>query len=235
MPPLVQSLVRFYHSSIGKKIIVAVTGLAMMGFLVGHLLGNLLVFGGPDAINTYAKKLHDLGPLLYLARGGLLVAVVLHIVTTVQLVRINRAARPQKYAVAKTRTASLGSRIMIASGLTILAFLLYHLSHFTWALGNQYRDPGIARYWVEPGIHNVYNMVVDGFKVWYVSAFYIIAMFLLCSHLSHGFGSVFQTLGLATPRLRQPINAAGYVFAWGLFLGNISIPLAVLFGIVKVS
>lgn len=233
MPPLVQSLLRFYHSSIGKKIIVAVTGLAMMGFLVGHLLGNLLVFAGPDAINAYAKKLHDLGPLLYVVRAGLLATVVLHIVATVQLVRMNRAARPQKYAVDTVRQASKASRIMIWSGLTILAFVLYHLAHFTWALGNSYRDPSIARYWVEPGIHNVFNMVVDGFRVWYVSAFYIIAMFLLCNHLSHGFSSVFQTLGLATPRLRQPINAAGLVFAWGLFFGNISIPLAILFGVVK--
>ena len=96
MPSLVQSLIRFYNSSIGKKIIVAVTGLAMIGFLVGHLLGNLLVFSGPDALNGYARKLHDLGPLLYVVRGGLLAIVALHIVCTVQLVRINRAARPRK-------------------------------------------------------------------------------------------------------------------------------------------
>lgn len=231
MPPIVSSLLRFYQSSIGKKIIVAVSGAAMMGFLIGHLLGNLLIFSGPEAINGYAKKLHDLGPLLYVVRGGLLAMVLLHIVCTVQLVRINRAARPQKYAVDTVRQASKASRIMIWSGLTILAFVLYHLAHFTWALGNEYRNPAFARYWVEPGIHNVYNMVIDGFSVWYVSAFYIIAMFLLCSHLSHGFSSVFQTLGLATTRTRQPIDLAGKLFAWGLFLGNVSIPLSILFGI----
>ncbi len=231
MPPIVQSLLRFYHSSIGKKLIVAVTGAGLMAFLIGHLLGNLLVFSGPDAINGYAKKLHDLGPLLYVARGGLLVMVVLHIVATVQLVRINRAARPQKYAIDTVRQASKSSRIMIWSGLTILAFVIYHLAHFTWALGNEYRNPANLRYWTASGIHNVYQMVVDGFRVWYVSLFYIIAMFLLCSHLSHGFSSVFQTLGLATPRTRQPIHVAGHVFAWGLFLGNISIPLAILFGL----
>ena len=231
MPPLVQYLIRFYQSSIGKKIIVALTGAALMGFLVAHLLGNLLIFSGPEAINGYAKKLQDLGPLLYVARAGLLLFVVFHIVCTVQLVKINRAARPQKYAVDTVRQATKSSLIMIWSGLTILAFVLYHLAHFTWALGNEYHNPGIARYWVEPGVHNVYNMVIDGFRVWYVSAFYIIAMFLLCSHLSHGFSSIFQTLGLATPRTRQPINVAGKLFAWGLFLGNISIPLSILFGI----
>lgn len=231
MPPIVQSLIRFYDSSIGKKLIVAVTGAGMMAFLVGHLLGNLLIFRGPAAINAYAKGLHDLGPLLLVARAGLLVMVVLHIVATIQLARINRAARPQKYAVPATRKASKASRTMVLSGLTILFFLLYHLAHFTWALGNDYRNPSFARYWVEPGIHNVYNMMIDGFSVWYVSAFYIIAMFLLCSHLSHGFSSVFQTIGWATPRTRKPIGAAGHIFAWGLFLGNISIPLAILTGL----
>lgn len=233
MPSLVQSLIRFYNSSIGKKIIVAVTGLAMIGFLAGHLLGNLLVFSGPDALNGYARKLHDLGPLLYVVRGGLLAIVALHIVCTVQLVRINRAARPRKYAVDTVRQASKSSRIMIWSGLTILSFIIYHLAHFTWALGNEYRNPAVARYWVEPGVHNVYNMVVDGFRVWYVSLFYIISLLLLTSHLSHGFASVFQTLGLATLRTRRPIAVAANLFAWGWFLGNLTIPVAVLFGLVS--
>lgn len=233
MPPLVQSLIRFYQSSIGKKILVAVTGLAMIGFLAGHLLGNLLIFSGPEALNGYAKKLHDLGPLLYVIRAGLLATVVLHIVCTIQLVRKNRAARPQKYAVNTVRQASKSSRIMIWTGLTILSFIIYHLAHFTFALGNEYRNPSNARYWVEPGIHNVYRMVVDGFKVWYVSLFYIISLLLLTSHLSHGFASVFQTLGLSTLRTRRPIAVAGNLFAWGWFLGNLTIPLAVFFGLVS--
>lgn len=233
MPPIVQSVVRFYRSSIGKKIIVALTGLAMIGFLAGHLLGNLLIFAGPQAINTYAKKLHELGPLLYVIRGSLLAIVVLHILCTIQLVRINRAARPQKYAVETVRQASRSSLIMIWSGLTVLAFILYHLAHFTWALGNDYRDPSNLRYWVEPGIHNVYNMVVDGFRVWYVTAFYILSLALLTSHLSHGFASVFQTLGLSTTGVRQPIQVGGQILVWVWFLGNLSIPLAILTGLVS--
>ena len=230
MPPIVQSLVRFYQSSIGKKTIVAVTGIGLMLFLVGHLLGNLLVFAGPDALNAYGKKLHDLGPLLWVARIGLLVMVAAHIIATIQLTRMNRAAKPVKYAIEKTRQASRASLTMIWSGLTILTFLVYHLLHYTIKGTNGYRT-GNPRYELADGSHNVYNMVIDGFSVWYVSAFYIIAMFLLCSHLSHGFSSVFQTLGLTTPKTRKPIGLAGHLYAWGLFLGNISIPLAVLTGL----
>ena len=233
MSPIVQSLVRFYQSSIGKKFIVALTGIGLIGFLVAHLLGNLLVFAGPEALNGYAKKLHDLGPLLYVARAGLLAMVVVHIAATIQLVRMNRAARPQKYAVDTVRGASKASRTMIWSGLTVLAFIVYHLAHFTWALGNDYRDPGNPSYWLSNGSHNVYKMVIDGFSVWYVSVFYIIALFLLGTHLSHGFSSVFQTLGLATKRTRQPLRVAGKLFAWGWFAANLTIPLAVFFGLIS--
>lgn len=231
MPPIVQSLCRFYHSSIGKKIIVAVTGLALMGFIVGHLLGNLQIFLGPDTINAYAKKLHDLGLLLWVARFGLLAMVVIHIAVTIQLTRQNKTARKQQYAVDGNRQASKASLTMIWSGLTILVFLIYHLMHFTITRTNGYYDASVSRYWLPDGSHNVYNMMIDGFSVWYVSAFYILGMFLLCRHLSHGFASVFQTLGLATPRLRQPIRVASLIFAWGVFAGNVSIPLAVLSGL----
>lgn len=228
MPPIVQSLCRFYHSSIGKKIIVALTGAGLMGFILGHLLGNLQIYLGAEHINSYAKKLHDLGPLLWVVRTGLLAIVVVHIVATVHLTRQNKAARGHKYAVHATRQATKSSRIMIWSGLTILVFLVYHLLHFTVNRGNGYYEPATARYWLEDGSHNVYNMMIDGFRVWYVSAFYILGMFLLCSHLGHGFASVFQTLGLATPRLRRPIAVAAQIFAWGVFVGNVSIPLAIL-------
>lgn len=229
--PLLQSLVRFYHSSIGKKIIVAVTGVVLMGFLVGHLLGNLLVFSGPEALNAYARGLHEMKGLVWVARIGLLASVALHVVATVQLTRQNRAAKPQKYAVNATRKATRASRTMIWTGLTILAFVIYHLTHYTIGGANGYRDPANPRYFLPDGSHNAYNMVIDGFSVWYVSAFYIIALFLLCSHLSHGFASVFQTLGLATPRTRKAIGIASHVYAWGLFIGYTSIPLAILLGL----
>lgn len=231
MPPLVQSAIRFFQSSIGKKFVVAATGIGLMLFLIAHLLGNLLIHQGPDAINAYARKLRELGPLLWVARIGLIVAVVLHIVFTVQLNRENRSARSRQYAIRQTRQASRASLTMIWTGLTILAFVIYHLMHYTFGIGNIYRDPAALRYHLPDGSHNVYNMMVDGFRVWYVSAFYIVALFLLCTHLSHGFSSVFQTLGITTPRTRGLIAAAGHIFAWGLFAGYISIPLSVLAGI----
>lgn len=233
MPPIVKSILRFYQSSIGKKIIVAVTGLALVLFVIGHMVGNLLVFGGPDALNAYAKKLADLGPLLWLARGGLLVAVVLHIVCTVQLTVANKAARPQPYGVQATRKASRASLTMIFSGLTILVFVIYHLMHYTWGVMNHYYDHQNPRYYLPNGDHNVYNMVVDGFGWLPASLFYILAMALLFRHLSHGFASIFQTLGFTTPKSRPVIELTSKAVAFALFAGNTLMPLAILFGYVK--
>jgi succinate dehydrogenase / fumarate reductase, cytochrome b subunit len=232
MKSLIQSVLAFYQSSIGKKFIVAVTGVALLLFLAGHLLGNLLIFRGPEAINSYAKWLHSLGGLLWVARIGLLVCVVLHVVATIQLVRANRAARPVEYGCQKTRRASKASRSMIWSGSIVLAFVIYHLMHFTLGVRNGFHDPTNARYFTD-GVHNVYNMVVDGFNWVPAALFYIFAMALLCLHLSHGFSSAFQTLGLTTPRTRTAIDLGGKAYAVALFLGNISIPISVLMGIVK--
>lgn len=233
MPPIVKSIARFCQSSIGKKILVAITGAMMILFLVGHLLGNLLVFGGPEALNGYAKKLHDLGPLLWVARLGLLAAVVVHIVLTIQLTIANRAARQQPYGVEVTRRASQASRTMIMSGLTILFFLIYHLMHYTWGVANDYYNPENTRYFLPNGDHNVYNMVVDGFRWAPASLFYIVAMGLLFMHLSHGFASVFQTLGFSSQKSRPVIELTGKVVAGVLFAGNALMPISILFGWVK--
>ncbi len=231
MPVILKSLIRFSQSSIGRKILVALTGLLLAGFLVAHLLGNLLVYAGADAMNAYAKKLHDLGPLLIVARVGLVVLVVVHIVYTVQLTRANRAARPAQYAVNTVQKATRASRSMILSGLTILAFVVYHLAHYTWGVANHYHDPSNARYWVGAD-HNAYQMVVDGFGVWYVSLFYIIAMALLFMHLSHGLSSLSQTLGITTARTRGLIDITARGIAFLLFAGFASIPVAVMSGLV---
>jgi succinate dehydrogenase / fumarate reductase cytochrome b subunit len=230
MNSLWTSLTRFYNSSIGKKIIVALTGVAMLLFLAGHLLGNLLVFKGPDAINAYAKWLHGLGGALLMARLGLLAAVVLHVVATIQLVKQNRAARPVAYGCPATRRATKASRTMILSGLVILSFVIFHLMHYTWGVRNNYYDPGNMRYHLPSGDHNVYNMLVDGFNWVPASIFYLISIGLLCMHLSHGFSSAFQTLGLTTRGTRSFLDLAGKVYAVGIFVGYASIPLAILFG-----
>ena len=225
-------LTNFYGSSIGKKIIVAVSGLFLLLFLLAHLIGNLLIYAGQEAINEYAVWLKELGhgSMIWIARFGLLALIVAHVVTTIALVRQNKAARPQRYAHEATVQASGSSRIMIWSGIIILVFVVYHIMHFTLGIGNEYYAGG---YEMSDGHHDVYKMVIDGFSVWYVSAFYIFSMALLCSHLSHGFSSVFQTLGLRTERTWPIIRGAGLIYAAVIFFGNISIPISVMTGFVK--
>ncbi len=230
-----KSLVAFYASSIGKKLIVAITGIALLLFLAGHMTGNLLIYFGPDAINEYGVWLRELGhgSMIWIARFGLLVCFVGHVLTTILLVRQNRAARGEiRYQHEATIQASNASRTMIISGIIILAFLIYHLMHFTFGVANEYYTAG-GPYELANGHHNVYKMVVDGFSWVPASIFYIVSMALLCFHLSHGFASVFQTLGLRTDRSWPLITAVGKLYAAAIFIGNVSIPLSILTGIVS--
>lgn len=229
MSPLLTSCKTFLGSSIGKKLLVALTGAVLVLFLLGHMIGNLLIFAGPRAINEYGHFLHTFlhGGGVWIARAGLLACAVVHIVLTIQLTRGNRAAREQRYGVAATLRASRSSRIMILSGLTILAFLIYHLLHFTVHAGNDYGSYLTTLDGEQ--VHNVYKMVVAGFSWFPAAAFYVIAMGLLCSHLSHGVSSMFQTLGLATERSRPLLDTVGKAYAALIFLGNCSIPVAIYF------
>lgn len=231
MSSLFDPITRFYASSVGKKLVVAVTGLLLVVFILGHMAGNLLIFAGQDAINEYGHMLHTMGHggMVWVARIGLLAAVTLHIVATVQLTIQNRAARTEAYGKEATRVATPASRIMIYSGLTVLAFLIYHLLHFTARVGNDYDSYRTMLNGVE--VHDVYRMVIAGFSWWPASVFYIVAMLLLCNHLSHGVSSLFQTLGLATNRTWPLFQKAGHVFALVVLIGNCSIPIAIwLFG-----
>lgn len=229
MSAVFDSLSRFYASSIGKKILVALTGLILFGFVVGHMIGNLLIFVGKDAINEYGHMLQTAlhGGGVWIARFGLLAAVVIHILATVSLTRANRAARTAAYAQHKAQVSSASSRIMIWSGLTILAFIVYHLLHFTVRVGNDY-----ATYKTTlegHTVHDVYRMVIAGFSWFPAVLFYIIAMALLTSHLSHGFSSLFQTLGIATDKSEPLFKKLGYLFAGLILIGNCSIPIAIYF------
>ena len=234
MSAVFDSLARFSGSSIGKKILVAVTGAILAVFVLGHMIGNLLVFAGPDAINEYGHMLQTAlhGGGVWIARLGLLAALAIHVVATVQLTRANRAARLDRYGREATRVASSSSRVMIWSGLTVLAFVVYHLLHFTVRAGNEYNNPKLYSYDLHgETVHNVYKMVIDGFSWGPASAFYIVAMVLLCSHLSHGVASLFQTLGLATNRTWPLFQKLGRAFALLILVGNCSIPVAIwLFG-----
>ena len=174
--------------------------------------------------------MHSLGKLLWVARLGLIAAVVVHIVLTAQLVIENRMARHSDYAYKATVEASTASRTMIYSGTVILAFLLFHLSHFTVTIFNEF---GTDKYLDSEGRRDVYRMLKDGFGVPWVSLFYIVAVGLLCMHLSHGFASVFQSLGLSSNRFRPVVEIGGRIFSAALFLGYSSIPVAFWTGILK--
>lgn len=234
MNSLGNSLCRFWHSSIGKKIVVAVTGAMLILFLIGHVTGNLLVFAGREAMNDYAEFLLHMGhgTGIWVARIGLLIAFVLHIFATVSLVRQNRAARDVEYACKETVQASKSSRIMIWSGLTVLAFVVFHILHFTVRIDSELKhlvDP------LKAGRHDTFGMVIQGFQNPLVVAFYVIGISLLCSHLSHGIASVFQTLGLRSRKVAGAEKKLGLVIAILLWLGFLSIPVSVLIGVLPDS
>ena len=210
--------------------IVAVTGVILILFVIGHLLGNLQIFLGPAWINGYAEHLRDLGPFLWVIRASLLVVVLLHIYYTIRLAVENRRARPERYRRKDTVKATLASRSMVLSGLVLLAFIVFHLLQFSFRT----TDPRFAILPKDPlGRYDVYSMMVLGFSNPLVSGFYILAMFLLALHLSHGSSSFFQSLGLNNQKLTPRLARAGRIFAWLLFAGYSSIPAAVLFGWVK--
>jgi len=228
MNVLSRTLCSFWSSSIGKKTIVALTGIVLLLFLPGHLIGNLLVFLGPDAINEYGVFLHEAGhgALVWVARVVLLTCFVVHIVATVQLTRQNRASRTP-YAVEATVQASHSSRLMIWSGLTILLFVLYHLLHFTVRTMHDFDGPAYQTTIEGQPAQNVYKMMIDGFSWAPATLFYIIAITCLCSHLSHGVASVFQTLGFRSRKSSQAIKIFGNLYALAIWVGFLSIPIAI--------
>ena len=215
------SLCAIWNSSIGKKLLVALTGLVLVLFLAGHLAGNLLIFVGEKDFNEYAEMLHTMlhGAGVWIARVVLLTCLVIHVVATISLTRMNRAASP-KYVHEKTIQASRSSLIMIWSGLTILAFVIFHILHFTVRV-----DAGLS----EIAKTNPHQMVILGFSNGLVVAFYVIAMTMLCSHLEHGVASIFQTLGLRSKKSAPLITIVSKAYAVLIWVGFLSIPIAIYF------
>lgn len=238
MNALTRCLNTYWTSSIGKKLVVAISGLFLVLFLAGHLIGNLVVFMGPEAFNSYAYFLHHMlhGCGIWLFRAVMLVMLAAHVIATILLTKQNRAAR-KPYEHEATIQASVSSRKMILSGLTILAFFVYHMLHFTVRVGS-YASFNGERYettlhGVEGHVHNAWLMVIDGFSNPLVSGFYILAMTLLASHLSHGFQSIFQTFGFRSKRSSDAIKHLSIAYAAFIYLGFISIPIAILLGFGK--
>jgi succinate dehydrogenase / fumarate reductase cytochrome b subunit len=229
MNALTRSASAYWNSSIGKKLVVAITGLAMVLFLAGHLTGNMLIYAGKEAFDEYAKFLHEAGhgALIWVARIGLLVVLVLHVWATILLTRENKAAR-QAYEYKATIQASKSSRIMIWSGLTVLAFIVFHILHFTVRTNSHLAE--IAK-------ESPYEMVIAGFSGGFLQAlvvlFYVIAMTLLCSHISHGVASMFQTLGFRSKKAASLIQCISLGYAVVIWVGFVSIPVAILLGFVK--
>ncbi len=210
--------------------IAAITGIILILFVIGHLLGNLQIFLGPDWINGYSQHLRDLGSILWIIRILLLTTVIVHIYVTIRLAIDNRRARPEAYIDKQHVKATFASRHMVMSGLIVLAFIIYHIAHFTVRV----TDRRFALLKADPLNHyDVYSMMVYGFQSIYVSSFYVLGLFLLALHLSHGSSSFFQSLGLNNKTLTPRLAFGGRVFAWLLFLGYTSIPIAVLLGLVK--
>ncbi|MCG3149149.1 MAG: hypothetical protein PCFJNLEI_02608 [Verrucomicrobiae bacterium] len=222
-------LLRLAKSSLGKKYLMAFTGFGLFGFVVMHMLGNLQVFLGPDAINKYAHFLKSTPELLWGARLGLLAMVTVHFCVGIALAIENMQARDQEYAVKRAVKATLASRTMVVSGLIVLSFIIYHLAHYTLlTIHPEYRNLHD-----DLGRHDVYRMIVLGFSSPSVVSFYVISVGLLCFHLSHGIGAMFQSLGLKNEAYVERIDCLAKIVAVGLFIGYISIPLAVQIGMVK--
>jgi succinate dehydrogenase / fumarate reductase cytochrome b subunit len=212
---------------------MAITGFIWFGFVIAHMLGNLQVYQGPEKLNTYAKFLKDLGPLLWVARAGLFVAFFGHVIVAIMLKRQNSAARPVSYSKDSTIQASKASTTMIYSGLLLLTFLVYHLLHFTLGVTNP--DHFANDYILKNGdvVHDVYAMVILGFQQPVVSIAYIVFMFFLALHFSHALGSMFQSLGIAAPKHNPRLQKLATTLAIIVFVGNTSMPLSILLGLVK--
>jgi succinate dehydrogenase / fumarate reductase cytochrome b subunit len=216
--------VTFWQSTNGKKVVMAVTGAMMFLFVIGHMLGNLQIFEGPARINAYGHFLHNLGELLWIERGVLTLAIILHITATVQLALRSKAARPVGYSRKEAINSSYASRTMYWSGPIVLAFIIFHLLQFTAG----YIHP--ESQFIEG---DVYHNIVAGFQVWWVSVWYIVAVSLLGLHLSHGIWSMFQSVGLAHKRHSVTLKRSAQAIAILIVLGYIAIPISVWLGFIK--
>lgn len=218
----------FFGSTIGKKAVMALTGLILFGFVVGHLAGNLQIYLGPEKVNHYAKLLHSMPGPLWGARLVLLASVILHIWSSFQLWLLKREARPIAYKMRANLESSYASRTMMWSGPIVGAFIVYHLLHFTFGT---VLPGGLAR--LPDGDVDVYRNLITGFSQPLVSAFYMMAVTLLGIHLYHGLSSMFQSLGINHPRYTPRFQQFAAVASVLITAGNLSIPAAVLAGFVR--
>ena len=212
----------FLSSSIGRKVVMAATGLVLFGYVVVHMLGNLQIYLGPQALNAYAVKLREMPALLWGVRGLLLVSALLHVWAAASLTRTNVSARSVGYRERRNRESTYASRTMRWSGVILLLFIVYHLLHLTLGTVHPSFVPG-----------DVYHNVVSGLRTGIAPFFYILAMLALGLHMYHGVWSLLQTLGLSHPRYDRLRYAFAAFITAVVILGNLSFPIAALTGLVK--
>ncbi len=216
---------RFYRSTIGKKIVMAVTGIILLGYLVVHVAGNMLVYGGAEAMDGYAALLKSAPLLVWSVRAILLVAVILHADSAFRLIALNRRARGRSYREWEPERSTFASRTMRYGGILLFVFIIYHILHFTVGV--------LHPTWPDFDVHTVYRNLVTGLQVWWVALFYILAMAALTLHLIHGIWSGFQTLGLNHPRWNAVRRPLALVVGLLIGLAFMSIPIAVWLGVVQ--
>lgn len=225
-------LLTLYRSTIGKKAIMAVTGLMLVAFVIGHMAGNLQVFIGPAKMNGYAAFLKSTGELLWLVRLGLLAAVLLHILMAWQLTRIKSAARPVDYEKRQPQVSTVASRTMRWGGVLLFLFIVFHILHFTTGTVFPVASSPDALY-PEFSPTDVYGNVISAFHTPWVVVFYVVAMLFLMLHLFHGAWSSVRTLGL-TKASRHPMQRrVATVVALVVWLGFTAVPVAVFLGVIR--
>ncbi|MGL6074548.1 MAG: succinate dehydrogenase cytochrome b subunit [Fimbriiglobus sp.] len=228
----------YLNSTVGQKMLVAVTGLSLVTFVLFHMIGNLKMFSGRESINDYAYFLkHGMGALIWVARAGLLGTFALHLFITIRLKLKSKAARTVGYYMQKSAQATPQSKVMLSTGLVIAAFTVFHLAHYTFAWIHPVTlESGLTVSYLDlqhKGKHDVYNMVIAGFQTPWLSAIYIVSQLILFIHLSHGIQSSLQTLGLTGKRFFPVARMAGYGLAATILAGNLAIVIAIWAGFLK--
>ncbi|HXV85976.1 MAG TPA: succinate dehydrogenase cytochrome b subunit [Gemmatimonadales bacterium] len=221
--------VRLYRSTVGKKVVMAVSGLVLFGFLLMHMYGNLKAFQGPAAINAYAEHLRTIGQpllgrgqLLWLVRIILLVSLVAHVAAATQLTLLARSARPVLYRMAPRLEQSYASRTMRWGGVIIFLYAVYHLMHFTWGNAHASFIPG-----------DVYHNLVTGFQAWPITVVYVAATGVVGLHLYHGVWSALQSMGINHPRYNRHRRTAAAVLAGLVTVGFVAVPVSVVAGVLR--
>ena len=214
---------RFYGSVIGKKVVMALTGIVMVGFVTVHMSGNLLAYKSAASLDAYAAFLKSSAVVLWGTRLILLGSVVLHVHAAFSLSRLAAKARPSRYAALHRQASTWSARVMRTGGVVLAAFIVFHILHFT-------TGTILPSRFVEGG---VYGNVLQSFSIAWVAAFYVVAMVALAFHLHHGVWSVFQTLGASHPNLRGARRGLALLLAVAIPLGFVAVPLGVAFGLLR--